>query len=41
MDERKVIMSRDGKEGDNLDVEMGVPHGSPVTPNLFGINMSG
>jgi len=41
MEERKVIMSMDGKEGDSMDVEMGVPQGSPVSPVLFVIYLSG
>jgi len=41
MEERKVIMSMDGKEGDSMDVEMGVLQGSPVSPVLFVIYLSG
>jgi hypothetical protein len=41
MEERKVIMSMDGKEGDSMDVETGVPQGSPVSPVLFVIYRSG
>jgi len=41
MEERKVIMSMDGREGDSMDVEMGVPQGSPVSPVLFVIYLSG
>jgi hypothetical protein len=41
MEERKVIMSMDGKEGDSMDVETGVPQGSPVSPVLFVICLSG
>jgi hypothetical protein len=41
MEERKVIMSMDGKEGDSMDVETGVPQGSPVSPVLFFIYFSG
>jgi len=41
MDERKVIMSMDGKEGDSMDVETGVPQGSPVSPVLFIVYLSG
>jgi len=41
MEDRKVIMSMDGKEGDSMDVEMGVPQGSPVSPVLFVIYLSG
>jgi len=37
MEDRKVIMSMDGKEGDSIDVETGVPEGSPVSPELFVI----
>jgi len=37
MQERKVIMSMDGNEGDRMDVETGVPQGSPVLPVLFVI----
>jgi len=41
MEDRKVIMSMDRKEGDSMDVEMGVPQGSPVSPVLFVIYLSG
>jgi len=41
MENRKVIMSMDGKEGDSMDVEMGVPQGSPVSRVLFVIYLSG
>jgi len=41
MEDRKVIMSMDGKEGDSMDVETGVPQGSPVSPVLFVIYLSG
>jgi len=41
MDDRKVIMSMDGEEGDSMDVEMGVPQGSPVPPVLFVIYLLG
>jgi len=41
MEDRKVIMSMDGKEGDSMDVETGVPQGSPVSPALFVIYLSG
>jgi len=41
MEERKVIMSMDGKEEDSMDVETGVPQGSPVSPVLFVIYLSG
>jgi len=41
MEERKVIMSMDGKEGDSMDVETAVPQGSPVSPVLFVIYLSG
>jgi len=41
MEDRKVIMSMDGKEGHSMDVEMGVPQGSPVSPILFVIYLSG
>jgi len=41
MEERKVIMSMDGKEGDSMDVETGVQQGSPVSPALFVIYLSG
>jgi hypothetical protein len=41
MEERKVIMSKDWKEGDSMDVETGVPHESPVSPVLFIIYLSG
>ena len=37
MEERKVIMSMDGKEGDSLDGEMGVPQGSALLLVLFVI----
>jgi len=40
MEERKVIMSMDGKEGDSMDAETGVPQGSPVSPVLFVIYLS-
>jgi len=41
MEDRKVIISMDGKEGDSMDVETGVPQGSPVSPVLFVIYLSG
>jgi len=41
MEERKVIMSMDGMEGDSMDVEMGVLQGSPVCPVLFILYLSG
>jgi len=41
MEDRKVIMSMDGKEGDSMDVETGVPQGSPVLPVLFVLYLSG
>jgi len=41
MEDRKVIMSMDGKEGDSMDAETGVPQGSPVSPVLFVIYRSG
>jgi len=41
IEERKVIMSMDGKEGDSMDVEMGVPQQPPVSPVLFMIYLSG
>jgi hypothetical protein len=41
MEERKVIMSMDGKEGDSMEVETGVLQGSPVSPVLFFIYLSG
>jgi len=34
MEDRKVIMSMDRKEGDSMNVETGVPQGSPVSPVL-------
>jgi len=34
MEDRKVIMSMDGKEGDTMDVKTGVPQGLPVLPAL-------
>jgi len=41
MEDRKVNMSMDGKEGDSMGVETGVPQGSPVSPVLFVIYLSG
>jgi len=41
MEERKVIMSMDGNEGDSMDVETGVPQGSRVSPVLFVIYLLG
>ena len=41
MEERKVIMSTDGKEGDSMDVEIGVPQGSPVSTVLCVVYLSG
>jgi len=41
MQERKVIMSMDGKKDDRMDVETGVLQGSPVSPVLFVIYLSG
>jgi hypothetical protein len=40
MEERKVIMSMDGKEGDRKEVDTGVPQGSPVLPVLFIMYLS-
>jgi hypothetical protein len=37
IEERKVIMSMDGREGDSMDVETGVPKRSQVSPVLFVI----
>jgi len=34
-------MSMDGKEGDSMEVETGVPQVSPVSPVLFIIYLSG
>jgi hypothetical protein len=41
MEEKKVMMSMDGKEGDSMDVETGVLQGSPVSPVIFVIYLSG
>jgi len=41
MEDRKVILSMDRKEGDSMDVETGVPQESPVSPVLFVIYLSG
>jgi len=41
MEDRKVIMSMDRKEGDSMDVETGVPQRSPVSPVLFVIYLLG
>jgi len=41
MEERKVITSMDEKEGDSMHVETGVPEGSPVSPVLVVIYLSG
>jgi len=41
MEERKVIMLMDGKEGDRMDVERAFLQGSPVSPVLFIIYLSG
>jgi len=41
LEQKKVIMSMDGKEGDSMNVEMGVPPGSPVSPVLSVIYLSG
>jgi len=41
MEEQKVVMSMDGREGDIMDVETGVPQRSPVSPVLFVIYLSG
>jgi len=41
MEDGKVIMSMDGKEGDSMNVETGVPQGSPVSLVLFFIYLSG
>jgi len=41
MEDRKVIMSMDEKEGDSMDVDTGVPQGSPVSPVLFVVYLSG
>jgi hypothetical protein len=41
MEERKVIMSMEGKKGDSMEVETGVPEGSPVSPVHFVKYLSG
>jgi len=41
MEDRKVIMSMDGKEGDSMDVETGIPQGSPGSPVHFVRYLSG
>jgi len=41
MEERRVIMWMDGKEGDSMDVETGVPQGSPVSPVLLSCTFRG
>jgi hypothetical protein len=41
MEERRVIMSMDGKESDSMEVETGVPQRSPALPVLFFIYLSG
>ena len=41
MEDRKVIMSMDGMEGDSMDVETVVPRGSPILLVLFIIYISG
>jgi hypothetical protein len=41
MEERKVVISMDGREGDIMDVETGVRQGSPVLLVLFVIYLSG
>jgi len=41
MDDRKVIMLMDGKEGDSMDVETGGPQGSPVSPVLSSYTFRG
>jgi hypothetical protein len=40
MEDRKVIMSMDRKEGDSMDVETGVPQGLPVSQVHFFIYLS-
>jgi len=41
MEDRKLIILMDGKEGDSMDVERGVPQGSPVSPVLLVIYLLG
>ena len=41
MEERKVVMSMDGREGDSMEVETGVPQGSPVSPILSSYTFRG
>jgi len=41
MEERKVIMSMDGKERDSMDVQVEVPQRSPVWPVRFILYLSG
>jgi hypothetical protein len=41
IEERKVIMSMDGKEGDSMNVETGVPLWSPQSPVLLVIYLLG
>ena len=37
MQDRRVIMSLDGQDGDEMPVTTGLPQGSPVSPVLFAI----
>jgi len=41
VENRKVTMSMDGKEGDSMDVETGVRQGSPVSPVLSSYTFRG
>jgi hypothetical protein len=41
MEERKVMMSMDGKEGGRMDMQTGVRQGSPVSPVHFIIYLLG
>jgi hypothetical protein len=40
MSDRKATIKMDGREGEIMEVETGVPQGSPVSPILFDIYIS-
>ena len=41
MRDRRVVMSVDGQDGEEMSVMTGLPQGSPVSPVLFALYIAG